>query len=135
MAQRPADLEKQGHGEPLGVEGFVNVFGSAVHLLGQPHGRAALPLQLGFYKLAKVQLRGGYRFVLFHRAFFLYFVLDPLTPDKSLSEQHTKKVELSFNSLHSVGSGLPVSKILKNKPHLIGNYTMLIGKLDFRYPC
>ncbi len=31
---------------------------------------------------------------------------------------HKKKVELSFNSLHSVGSGLPVSKILKNKPHL-----------------
>jgi hypothetical protein len=36
---------------------------------------------------------------------------------------HKKKVELSFNSLHSVGSGLPVSKILKNKPHLfvLGN--------------
>ena len=31
-----------------------------------------------------------------------------------------KKVEPPFNSLHSVGPGLPVSKILKNKPHLIG---------------
>ena len=48
---------------------------------------------------------------------------------------HKKKVELSFNSLHSVGSGLPVSKILKNKPHLFvfGN-EYSIGKLDFRYP-
>ena len=33
-------------------------------------------------------------------------------------KQHIKKVEPPFNSLHSVGSGLPVSKILKNKPHL-----------------
>ena len=33
-------------------------------------------------------------------------------------KQHIKKVELQFDSLHSVGSGLPVSKILKNKPHL-----------------
>ena len=32
--------------------------------------------------------------------------------------QCKKKVEPPFNSLHSVGSGLPVSKILKNKPHL-----------------
>ena len=33
-------------------------------------------------------------------------------------KQHIKKVELQFDSIHSVGSGLPVSKILKNKPHL-----------------
>ena len=40
------------------------------------------------------------------------------TEEASRPTPHKKKVEPSFNSLHSVGPGLPVSKILKNKPHL-----------------
>ena len=41
------------------------------------------------------------------------------TEEASRPTPHKKKVEPLFDSLHSVGSGLPVSKILKNKPHLI----------------
>ena len=46
-----------------------------------------------------------------------------------------KKVEPTFNSLHSVGPGLPVSQILKNKPHLfVFGIKYSIGKLDSGYP-
>ncbi|MBR6064415.1 MAG: hypothetical protein IKP54_09715 [Bacteroidales bacterium] len=37
--------------------------------------------------------------------------------------QNTKKVEPSISHILSVGLGLPVCKILRNKPHLFGNYT------------
>ena len=46
MAQGLADPEQQRHGDPLGVEGLVEVLRGAVHLLRQPDARAALPVQL-----------------------------------------------------------------------------------------
>ncbi len=52
-----------------------------------------------------------------------FFVVASALTNNNLTVSHIKKVELQFDSLHSVGSGLPVSKILKNKPHLfvLGN--------------
>jgi len=62
MFQYPADFEKQRHGEPLGAEGLVDVFGGAVHLFCQPYGCAALAHQLLLQQPPEVQIRFWYQF-------------------------------------------------------------------------
>lgn len=66
MLQGETDLEKQGHGEPLGTEGLVEILRGAVHLLRQPDGRAALSFELGFDQPSQMQLRWGNGFLPFH---------------------------------------------------------------------
>ncbi|MCR4827363.1 MAG: hypothetical protein K5882_10520 [Bacteroidales bacterium] len=43
-------------------------------------------------------------------------------------------MELQFDSIHEVGSGLPDYKILKNKPHRLAINTQLASLIS-EYPC
>ena len=56
VIQGLADLEKEVHSGPLGVEDLVKVLGGAVHLLRQPHRCAALPRQLSLNQPTQMQL-------------------------------------------------------------------------------
>ena len=56
--------------------------------------------------------------------FFMISFLSFLAPQAQwYSKTIKKKVEPSISHILSVGLGLPVCKILRNKPHLFGNYT------------
>lgn len=56
MIQGLANLEKEVQRRPLGVKDLIEVLGGAVHLLRQPHRRAALPHQLGLNQPTQMQL-------------------------------------------------------------------------------
>ena len=98
MFEHTRDALEQRQIDVLPPENVVNVLPVAVQPTGKFAHAQARCLKIFLYFFSCVYFHSFLRYV--HQ-----------TP-------HKKKVELSFDSLHSVGSGLPVSKILKNKPHL-----------------
>ena len=85
--------------------GFVDVFGGAMHLLGQPCGGAALAGKFGFKALAEMEVGWGWWCFRFHGAGRLGDDFRPCL--------HTMKkgAHLSFECLFLLrASGKPVGK-------------------------
>lgn len=95
MIQRLADFEEQWHGYPLRAVGFVDVFGSTMHLPSEPCGSAALPGEFGFEKLSEMEIGWGLWCFCFHSSWRF------LTGFRPCQQAMKKGAHLSFHCLSS----------------------------------
>lgn len=59
MLQGLAELEQQGHDDPLLIKGLIDVFGSAMHLPRKPRGRSPLPFQFSLDEASQMEFFCG----------------------------------------------------------------------------